>query len=87
MYYEKKKGSELSMKRMHIHVSVPNIAASIPFYSKMFASEPTVIKSDYAKWQLEDPKINFAISARGAVLGVNHLGIQVDDQTGSTRTN
>ena len=81
MYYEKKKGGDLPMKRMHIHVSVPNIAKSIPFYSKMFASEPTVMKSDYAKWQVEDPKINFAISARGASLGVNHLGIQVGDET------
>jgi hypothetical protein len=70
MYFEKKKGSELPMKRMHIHVSVPNIAASIPFYSKMFASEPTVIKSDYAKWQLEDPKstLRFLHAVRHLVL-------------------
>jgi catechol 2,3-dioxygenase-like lactoylglutathione lyase family enzyme len=67
------------MKRMHIHVAVKNLQDSIQFYSKMFATEPTVLKTDYAKWQLEDPKINFAISARGAAEGLNHLGIQVED--------
>ena len=67
------------MKRLHVHVAVTNIPESIPFYSKMFGCEPTVIKTDYAKWQLEDPKVNFAISARGAPVGINHLGIQVDD--------
>jgi len=67
------------MKRMHVHVGVADIQASIPFYSKMFGSEPTVIKGDYAKWQLEDPKVNFAISARGAPIGINHLGIQVEN--------
>ena len=67
------------MKRLHVHVAVTNIPESIPFYSKMFGCEPTVIKDDYAKWQLEDPKVNFAISARGAPVGINHLGIQVDD--------
>lgn len=66
------------MKRMHIHVAVKNLQESIQFYSTMFSSEPTVVKSDYAKWQLEDPKINFAISARGAPEGLNHLGIQVE---------
>jgi catechol-2,3-dioxygenase len=67
------------MKRMHIHVAVKNLTESVSFYSKMFATEPTVLKTDYAKWQLEDPKVNFAISARGAEVGLNHLGIQVDD--------
>ena len=67
------------MKRMHIHVGVKNLKESISFYSKMFATEPTIEKTDYAKWQLEDPKINFAISARGAAEGLNHLGIQVED--------
>ncbi len=67
------------MKRLHIHVGVSNIQSSIPFYAKMFGCEPTVLKSDYAKWQLEDPKMNFAISARGAPIGVNHLGIQVEN--------
>lgn len=67
------------MKRMHIHVGVTNLKESISFYTKMFATEPTIEKTDYAKWQLEDPKINFAISARGAAEGLNHLGIQVED--------
>ena len=67
------------MKRMHIHVGVKNLNESITFYSKMFATAPTIEKTDYAKWQLEDPKINFAISARGAAEGLNHLGIQVED--------
>ena len=67
------------MKRLHVHVGVADISSSIPFYAKMFDCEPTVVKSDYAKWQLEDPKVNFAISARGAPVGINHLGIQVDN--------
>lgn len=66
------------MKRLHVHVSVENLADSIRFYSGMFASEPTVVKSDYAKWQLEDPRVNFAIFQRGAATGLNHLGIQVE---------
>ncbi|HEX4584228.1 MAG TPA: ArsI/CadI family heavy metal resistance metalloenzyme [Burkholderiaceae bacterium] len=66
------------MKRFHVHVGVRDLAASIRFYSSLFDAEPTVVKSDYAKWMLEDPRINFAISERGAAVGVNHLGIQVD---------
>lgn len=66
------------MKRMHIHLSVDNLPASIQFYSAMFATKPSVLKSDYAKWMLEDPRINFAISKRGAALGLNHLGLQVE---------
>ena len=62
------------MKRMHVHVGVAEISSSISFYSRMFGCEPTVLKSDYAKWQLEDPKVNFAISARGGPIGINHLG-------------
>ena len=69
------------MKRLHVHVGVTDLDQSIGFYSTLFASEPTVVKPDYAKWQLEDPKVNFAISARGAPVGINHLGIQVDDET------
>ncbi len=65
------------MKRLHVHVAVTNIPDSIPFYSKMFGCEPTVVKNDYAKWQLEDPKVNFAISSRGALVGHIHLGNQV----------
>jgi catechol 2,3-dioxygenase-like lactoylglutathione lyase family enzyme len=67
------------MKRLHVHVSVADVAASIRFYNTLFAAEPTVIKSDYAKWMLEDPRVNFAISKRGADTGIRHLGIQVED--------
>jgi len=66
------------MKRLHVHVAVDNLADSIKFYSGMFAYDPTVVKSDYAKWQLEDPRMNFAISQRGAKVGLDHLGIQVE---------
>ncbi|MDB5772215.1 MAG: Lactoylglutathione lyase [Burkholderia sp.] len=66
------------MKRLHVHVSVDNLADSIKFYSGMFAAEPTVAKSDYAKWHLEDPRMNFAISRHGAKVGLDHLGIQVE---------
>jgi hypothetical protein len=66
------------MKRLHVHVSVDNLAESIKFYSGMFASEPTVVKTDYAKWMLDDPRVNFAISRRGTEIGLNHLGIQVE---------
>ena len=67
------------MKRFHVHAHVEDLQASIGFYSKMFAAEPSRIESDYAKWMLEDPRINFAISTRGGKPGVDHLGIQVDD--------
>ncbi|GGC61835.1 ArsI/CadI family heavy metal resistance metalloenzyme [Undibacterium terreum] len=66
------------MKRLHVHISVDNLADSVRFYSSMFASEPSVSKTDYAKWMLEDPRMNFAISQRGAQPGLNHLGIQVE---------
>ncbi|MBV8211221.1 MAG: VOC family protein [Burkholderiaceae bacterium] len=66
------------MKRFHVHVAVQDLAASIRFYSSIFGAPPSVQKSDYAKWMLEDPRVNFAISQRGAAAGVNHLGIQVD---------
>jgi hypothetical protein len=70
------------MKRMHVHVSVDDLDQSIGFYSTMFAAEPSVIKTDYAKMMLEDPRVNFAISARGREhVGVDHLGIQVEDET------
>ncbi|MEN7527581.1 MULTISPECIES: ArsI/CadI family heavy metal resistance metalloenzyme [unclassified Cupriavidus] len=67
------------MKRFHVHVSVADLSASIRFYSALFAAEPTLVKEDYAKWMLEDPRVNFAISARGAETGVDHLGFQTDD--------
>ena len=68
------------MKRLHVHVSVRDLDASIRFYSRLFASEPTVRKADYAKWMLEDPRVNFAISQRDGKPGVQHLGIQVEDR-------
>ena len=67
------------MKRFHVHVSVPNIEESVRFYSALFGAEPTVQKNDYAKWMLEDPRVNFAISNRGREPGVDHLGIQVEE--------
>ena len=66
------------MKRFHVHAHVADLDASIAFYSKLFASPPTRVESDYAKWMLDDPRINFAISTRGSRLGVDHLGIQAD---------
>lgn len=66
------------MKRFHVHVSVDDLDANVRFYSTVFGAEPTVRKPDYAKWMLEDPRINFAISHRGAKVGVDHLGFQVD---------
>jgi hypothetical protein len=66
------------MKRLHVHVSVEDIAQSTRFYSTLFAAEPTVIKPDYAKWMLDDPRVNFAISTRGSQTGVDHLGIQAE---------
>ena len=68
------------MKRLHVHVSVDDLAKSIQFYSTLFAAEPTVTKGDYAKWMLEDPRVNFAISQRGGETGIRHLGIQVEDR-------
>ena len=67
------------MKRFHVHVAVENLEASVRFYSKLFAAEPVVRKPDYAKWMLEDPRVNFAISQRSKETGIRHLGIQVED--------
>ena len=66
------------MKRLHVHVSVEDIAQSVRFYSTLFAAEPTVVKPDYAKWMLDDPRVNFAISTRSNRAGLDHLGIQVE---------
>ena len=66
------------MKRMHLHVSVNDLAKSITFYNTLFGTQPTVQKTDYAKWMLDDPLVNFAISARGAKIGLDHIGIQVE---------
>jgi catechol 2,3-dioxygenase-like lactoylglutathione lyase family enzyme len=69
------------MKRLHVHVSVDDLDQSIRFYSTLFAAEPTVMHDDYAKWMLDDPRVNFAISKRaGREAGFSHLGIQVEDQ-------
>ena len=68
------------MKRMHVHVAVEDLKQSIGFYSALFAAEPSVIKTDYAKWMLDDPRVNFAISTRGRQAGLDHLGIQVENQ-------
>jgi catechol 2,3-dioxygenase-like lactoylglutathione lyase family enzyme len=68
------------MKRLHVHVSVGDLERSIRFYSDLFAAKPTVIKADYAKWMLDDPRVNFAISNRGTTEGLDHLGIQVDSR-------
>lgn len=66
------------MKRFHVHVHVDDLARNVAFYSKLFAASPTRLETDYAKWMLDDPRINFAISARGESQGVDHLGFQVD---------
>ena len=68
------------MKRLHVHISVPDLDQGIRFYSQMFGAKPTRQKDDYAKWQLEDPRINFAISTRSIKIGLDHLGIQLDDE-------
>lgn len=69
------------MKRLHVHVAVADLPQSVRFYATLFAAEPTVVKPDYAKWMLDDPRVNFAISARGrADLGVEHLGIQAETE-------
>ena len=69
------------MKRLHVHVSVEDLAQSVRFYSTLFSAEPSVIKDDYAKWMLEDPRVNFAISTRpGRTAGISHLGIQAEDE-------
>lgn len=67
------------MKRFHVHVHVDDLTKSIGFYSKLFAAQPSRLEADYAKWMLEDPRINFAISTRGSKPGVDHLGFQTDD--------
>ena len=67
------------MKRFHVHVAVPDLPKSIQFYSTLFGTQPAVVKPDYAKWMLDDPRVNFAISTRpGSRNGINHLGFQVE---------
>ena len=69
------------MKRFHVHVSVDDLDANVRFYSSMFGAAPAVLKPDYAKWMLDDPRINFAISSRGLKPGVDHLGVQVESES------
>jgi len=66
------------VKRLHVHVAVADLGKSVQFYSTLFGAGPTVEKGDYAKWMLEDPRVNFAISQRGQVPGLSHLGIQAE---------
>lgn len=66
------------MKRLHVHLSVSDLDRSIDFYAGLFGAQPTVVKDDYAKWMLDDPRVNFAISTRAAAKGLDHLGVQVD---------
>ncbi len=68
------------MKRMHVHVAVDDLKQSIGFYSALFGAQPSITKVDYAKWMLDDPRVNFAISTRGRQAGLDHLGIQVEDK-------
>ncbi len=66
------------MKRLHVNLAVADLDASTRFYTSLFASEPSVVKSDYAKWMLDDPRVNFSITTRGDRKGIDHLGIQVE---------
>lgn len=67
------------MKRFHVHVGVHDLQQSVRFYSALFGAQPTILKNDYAKWQLDDPRVNFAISARNGKAGLDHLGIQAEN--------
>jgi catechol 2,3-dioxygenase-like lactoylglutathione lyase family enzyme len=69
------------MKRMHIHVGVERLDESIRFYNALFGAEPVKTRDDYAKWMLEDPRVNFAISTRAAKTGIDHLGVQVEEDS------
>jgi len=66
------------MKRLHLHISVPDLSQSVAFYTTLFGAPPTVVKDDYAKWMLDDPRVNLAISQRARAAGVDHVGVQVD---------
>ncbi|WP_175869638.1 VOC family protein, partial [Bartonella gabonensis] len=67
------------MKRFHVHMHVDDLAKNIAFYSQLFGAEPARVESDYAKWMLDEPRVNFAISTRGEKAGLDHLGFQVDE--------
>lgn len=68
------------MKRFHVHVGVADIPSAVAFYSRLFDAEPAVVETDYAKWMLEEPRINFAISTRAGKTGLDHLGFQADSE-------
>jgi len=68
------------MKRLHVNLAVTDLETSINFYNALFASEPSLLKQDYAKWMLDDPRVNFAITTRGSRKGIDHLGIQVENE-------
>ncbi|RRH87622.1 glyoxalase/bleomycin resistance/dioxygenase family protein [Variovorax beijingensis] len=68
------------MKRFHVHLNVQDLPASIAFYSRLFASEPARVESDYAKWMLADPPVNFAVSTRAGATGIDHLGLQAENE-------
>src|SRR4051794_1379407 len=72
-------GRSPTMKRFHVHVAVESINDSVAFYSNLFGAKPAVERADYAKWMLDDPRVNFAISSRGHKPGLNHLGFQAED--------
>ena len=67
------------MKRLHVHVAVDDLQESVGFYATLFGAPPSVQKADYAKWMLDDPRVNFAISSRGRAPGLDHLGIQAEE--------
>jgi predicted enzyme related to lactoylglutathione lyase len=67
------------MKRLHVHIAVEDLPQSIKFYSALFAAQPSTVKADYAKWMLDDPRVNLAISTRSRQPGLDHLGIQVEN--------
>ena len=69
------------MKRMHVNLAVNDLDASIAFYNSLFDSRPDVVKTDYAKWMLDDPRVNFAITTRGSRKGIDHLGIEVQNDS------
>jgi len=69
------------MKRLHLHVGVSDLGRSIDFYATLFGARPAVVKADYAKWVLDDPRVNFAISTRAAAPGIDHVGIQAESPT------
>src|ERR1700733_9605530 len=75
---DKEKSEGIGMKRFHAHVRVDDLGSSVRFYSTLFGAQPAVLKSDYAKWMLDDPRVNFAITAGSSATGLDHLGVQVE---------